>query len=275
MRRKLSLAYLTLPGTHPFDQIRIAKEAGYDCVSLRMIPMDPEKETQLISGKSPDRFRELSEVLRESGLSLLDIELARVREDLRDDFRRVFECAAELGASNVISSVWTEDMDYAADRLAAIAEQGREFGLTINLEYPVISGIRTLDAALKMQKRVGAPNLKILVDVLYAHLNREGGEKIRAAAPESFGIIHLCDAPKAGAQSGDITKVIREGREYPGLGDAKLREILSALPENPCSVELPNLAYTERYGKFEHAKRCLERARALFEEFEKEKEKLP
>ena len=39
MSRKFSLAYLTIPGTAPVDQIRIAKEAGYDFVSLRTIPM--------------------------------------------------------------------------------------------------------------------------------------------------------------------------------------------------------------------------------------------
>ena len=36
MTRKFSLAYLTIPGTHPVDQIRIAAEAGYDFVSLRL-----------------------------------------------------------------------------------------------------------------------------------------------------------------------------------------------------------------------------------------------
>ena len=39
MDRKFSLAYLTVPGTNPVDQIKIAAEAGYDFVSLRPIPM--------------------------------------------------------------------------------------------------------------------------------------------------------------------------------------------------------------------------------------------
>ena len=39
MSRKFSLAYLTIPGICPQDQIRIAAEAGYDFVSLRTIPM--------------------------------------------------------------------------------------------------------------------------------------------------------------------------------------------------------------------------------------------
>ena len=44
MERKFSLAYLTIPGVDPFDQIRIAAEAGYDYVSLR---------TSDLSGKRP------------------------------------------------------------------------------------------------------------------------------------------------------------------------------------------------------------------------------
>lgn len=39
--KQYSLAYLTIPGTQPVDQIRIAKEAGYDFVSLRTIPYAP------------------------------------------------------------------------------------------------------------------------------------------------------------------------------------------------------------------------------------------
>lgn len=37
--RKYSLAYLTIPGTDPVTQIRIARKTGYDFVSLRTIPM--------------------------------------------------------------------------------------------------------------------------------------------------------------------------------------------------------------------------------------------
>ena len=39
MAKKFSLAYLTIPGVNPMDQIRIAKECGYDYVSLRTSPI--------------------------------------------------------------------------------------------------------------------------------------------------------------------------------------------------------------------------------------------
>ena len=39
MTRKISLAYLTVPGMDPLAQVKMASKAGYDYVSLRTIPM--------------------------------------------------------------------------------------------------------------------------------------------------------------------------------------------------------------------------------------------
>ena len=39
MERKISLAYLTVPGITPVDEIRMAAELGYDYTSIRTIPM--------------------------------------------------------------------------------------------------------------------------------------------------------------------------------------------------------------------------------------------
>lgn len=52
MERKFSLAYLTIPGVDPFDQIRIAAEAGYDYVSLRTIPMGRPENLRLVWKKT-------------------------------------------------------------------------------------------------------------------------------------------------------------------------------------------------------------------------------
>ena len=58
MSRKFSLAYLTIPGTAPVDQIRIAKEAGYDFVSLRTIPMHLPGEPEFLLHKDAKLFEE-------------------------------------------------------------------------------------------------------------------------------------------------------------------------------------------------------------------------
>ena len=51
--KKVFPGYLTIPGVDPFDQIRIAAEAGYDYVSLRTIPMGLPGEPQTCLEKRP------------------------------------------------------------------------------------------------------------------------------------------------------------------------------------------------------------------------------
>ena len=53
MTRQFSLAYLTTPGIDPVEQIKTAKQAGYDYVSLRTIPMDLPGDPEFIWRATP------------------------------------------------------------------------------------------------------------------------------------------------------------------------------------------------------------------------------
>ncbi|NLO25829.1 MAG: sugar phosphate isomerase/epimerase, partial [Clostridiales bacterium] len=113
MSRKFSLAYLTIPGTSPVDQINIAAEAGYDYVSLRPIPMHLPNEPLFQFDKDRKLFNDIKQALSANDIGLLDIELARVREDLNvEDYESAFSAAAELGATDVLSSIWSKDKAY-------------------------------------------------------------------------------------------------------------------------------------------------------------------
>ena len=70
MERKFSLAYLTIPGVDPFDQIRIAAEAGYDYVSLRTIPMGLPGEPQTCLEKDPELFKNIKKALTKVRVNL-------------------------------------------------------------------------------------------------------------------------------------------------------------------------------------------------------------
>lgn len=262
MPREFSLAYLTLSGIDPLEQIRIAGETGYDYVSLRTIPMGLPGEPQVVLEKDPQMFRAIRQQLESCRVKLLDIELVRIREDLTDDYRGAFECGAMLGAKHVLSSVWTKDFDFAAERYAKICDQAAEFGLDVNMEFPIVSCMTSFQETVQMQKRVGKPNLKVFVDTLYAHWDELTAEDILSLPEENYGIIHLCDCPQTAA--GGIRSIVREGRAYCGLGQANLVEMLRALPKHPCSIELPNLENKEIYGPQGHAQMCLVAAKALF-----------
>ena len=53
---------------------------------------------------------------------------------------------------------------------------------------------------------------------------------------------------------------------YPGEGAIDIAGMVSALPELPLSIELPNLKRIEELGVEGHARRCLETAKAYFAE---------
>lgn len=263
MARQFSLAYLTTPGIDPVEQIKTAKQAGYDYVSLRTIPMGQEGEPQVHLESDPALMEQVRQTLKDCGMKLFDIELLRIREDLPDDYRAAFEKGAELGATQVLTSVWTRDRSLAVDRYGAFCEQAAQFGLTLNLEFPIVSELKSMQEAMEIQDQVGASNLKILMDMIYVYKTGITPEDIKAVDPSRFGVIHLCDWPADMAGRQDI-EVVRGGRVYCGEGVVDLKGILKALPANVCSIELPNLAKIQARGRLGHAARCLEAAKEFF-----------
>lgn len=263
MAKQFSLAYLTVPGITPVEQIRMARDAGYDYVSLRTIPMGLPGEPQICLERDLEQFRMIRQMLRDCEMKLLDIELVRVREDLPSDYSEAFERGAELGATNVLSSVWTKDHAFAAERYGMICEQAAQYGLTVNLEFPVVSGLTSLADAVALQDQVKMPNLKLLMDMIYVYWDGVTPQDILALDPSRFGLIHLCDCPKDmdGAQ---FVQIVREGRAYCGEGAVNLAGLLQALPEAPYSIELPNIKRIAELGAAGHVTRCLETAKAYF-----------
>lgn len=67
--RKFSLAYLTIPGTHPVEQIRIAAEAGYEYVGLRPIPLNLSNESLFQFDKDRNLFKKQKQHLKKIRLS--------------------------------------------------------------------------------------------------------------------------------------------------------------------------------------------------------------
>lgn len=263
MPRQFSLAYLTIPGIDPVRQIEIAKQAGYDYVSLRTIPMGQQGEPQVHLETDPELARAVEKALKDHDMKLFDIELLRIREDLPTDYRAAFEKGAQLGATQILTSVWTKDYSLAVDRYGAFCEQAAEFGMTLNLEFPIVSEVTSLQTAMEIQDKVGAPNLKILMDMIYVYKTGLTPEMIQAVDPSRFGVIHLCDWPKDMAGR-ELVEVVREGRVYCGEGVVDLKGILKVLPENVCSIKLPNTKEIEARGAAGHAARCLETAKAYF-----------
>ena len=273
MARKFSLAYLTIPGTNPMDQIKIAKEAGYDYVSLRTIPMHLPGEPEFLLDKDPALFEATKAALKEYDMPLMDIELARVRPDLSiDEYKPAFEKAAELGGTDVLGSIWTRDKAWYTETAGKIADMAKEFGLCYNIEFLPWAGVRNLQEDITLIDDLARDNVFVMVDTLHAGRAGVTAKELARTPRKYFRFIHLCDGP-AGPDGDPVLDNIkddlmlwtaREGRMYPGEGVMDIAGMVKAMPEIPLSIELPNLKEIEARGVAGHAARCLEVAKSYF-----------
>ena len=271
--RKYSLAYLTIPGTAPVDQIHIAAEAGYDTVSLRTIPMHLPNEPEFLMHKDEGLFKATKAALQETGMKLMDIELARVRPDLDiNEYEPAFEKAAELGASDVLGSIWSRDIGYYTETAAKVADMAARYGLCYNLEFLPWAGVRNLQEAITLLDELQRKNLFIMVDTLHAGRAGVTAAELRRTDKKYFRFMHLCDGP-AGPNGDPVLDNIkddlmlytaREARYYVGQGCMDVAGMVAAIPGVPLSIELPNLKEMAARGAFGHAKECLDTAKAYF-----------
>ena len=273
MSRKFSLAYLTIPGTNPMDQIKIAKEAGYDYVSLRTIPMHLPGEPSFLPQDDPKLF-----ALKEYDMPVMDIELARIRKDLDiAEYEPAFETAAKLGATDVLGSVWTRDVAWYTETAGKVADMAKKYGLMFNIEFLPWAGVRNLQEDITLIDNLYRDNVFVMVDTLHAGRAGVTGAELARTPRKYFRFIHLCDGPAPeGAECNDtvldnikddlMLYTAREARFYVGEGNVRIADMIKAMPNIPLSIELPNLKEIQARGVAGHAKQCLETAKKYFAE---------
>ncbi|MBO9401820.1 MULTISPECIES: sugar phosphate isomerase/epimerase family protein [unclassified Shimia] len=265
-----SLAHLTLINCTPPELVYIAARAGYDAVSPRFIPMHvPGEFTQ--SPVSKSQVQATKTALTTTGLSVLDVELARITEDVDPrSFERSLEIGGELGAKRMIMSAWTntrDDRDFLIDVYAETCELAAPYGLTIDLEFPSFSRLRTLDEVLDIVTAADQPNGGILVDTLYLHLSRvDLGELLHVPA-NLLHFLHISDClPGIADTRAGMIQLARDARLYPGEGWIDFAGIIERMPPVDYCIELPNQSRVAELGYEEHARRCLTHAKRTFGE---------
>lgn len=262
--RQYSLAHLTVLGCPPPEMTYIAGRAGYDFVSLRIIPFGLPGEENYALAEKPDMLRQTKRALATTGVKVHDIELARILDDMHPTrYLPAMEVAAELGARAVLSSIWTTNIDYAIEKFAEVCDLAKPFGLTVDLEFVPVSGVKTLAGAAHVLRTIKRPNAGLMIDTLHFHRSRDKVEDLEGLPPEWFHFAHICDGPgDMPADPEEMTRIMREGRLYVGEGGVDIAGILNRLPDMVYSIELPNIARVREMGYAEHAFRCLETAKA-------------
>lgn len=263
-----SLAHLTLINATVPELIYVAARAGYDAVSPRFVPMHvPGEFTQ--SPVSKAQIQATKTALSTTGLKVLDIELARITEDCDPrSFERALELGGELGAMRMIMSAWTQtrdDRNFLIDMYGETCDLAEPYGLTVDLEFPSFSRLRTLDETLDIVRAADRPNGGILVDTLYLHLSRVDIGELLHVPSDLLHFLHISDCLPGIADTREgMIQLARDARLYPGEGWIDFIGIIERMPPVDYSIELPNAARVAELGYEEHARRCLQHAKQKF-----------
>ncbi|NMW84388.1 sugar phosphate isomerase/epimerase [Peptoniphilus sp. AGMB00490] len=274
MTFEYSLAQLTVLETSPVEIAKIAAECGYDYVSLRQIYMGVKGEKIYDLRKDKKLMQELKGILKNTGLKVLDIELARIFDGVNiKDYEPAMKTCRELGGKHILSSIWTDNKDFYTEEFAKLCDLAKSNGLTVDVEYVPIAGVNNLKQTVELLNDVNRDNAGIMLDMHHIHRAGDKPEDIAKIPKEWFHFAHLCDAsgeiPK---EKEEMIRIMREARDYVGDGGIDIASILNSMPIVPYSIELPNSAHIKEYGLKGHAQNCLDKAKAYCNKFVKGRE---
>jgi sugar phosphate isomerase/epimerase len=187
-------------------------------------------------------IRETRQRLDDTGLSVLDIEVLRLRPDtrVRDDFGPFLETGAYLGASDLLVTGNDPDHRRLADNLAELADFAGTFGVVPNLEPMPWTDVRDLGEATSVVHRCAGRRVGLLVDALHYDRTDATTADLQALPRDWIRYIQICDGSSPRPTSMDELRYQgRNARLFPGEGSIDLVAMLQALPGVPISIEAP------------------------------------
>ncbi|MBL4756368.1 MAG: sugar phosphate isomerase/epimerase [Rhizobiales bacterium] len=268
MENPISLAFLTTYDVSPLDAVRIAGEAGYDMVGLRLLAAAPSE------GKYPimtDMFlqKAVAKALEATGVQLADIEIARLKAGTNvADFEPFCVLGQRLGARHVLVAGDDPERNRLIQTYGAFCELAGRYGLTADIEPMPWTEVKNLADANQITGAVGYENSGILIDALHWDRSGDTASDISALPANRLHYAQVCDGPRPYDPSdAGMIRIAREARLHPGDGGIDLKAMLRALPTNlPISVEIPNHALARHHAPIERAVMALASTKALMAE---------
>lgn len=254
MKRRIGLAALTVLELPPPEQVSVAADAGYDCVGLRLIPIEGQPY------RHPFDVAEIEGRLADTGVTVLDVEVFRLTPGTSvAGFEPAMAIAARLRATDLLVHGADPDEARLAENWGRFCELAGSYGLAANLEPMPWVDVSTVSKANRIIGAAAKPNAAVLIDAI--HFFRESNSIVDLAGLKTR-YLQLCDAraEKPGSME-EIKRQAREDRLMPGEGGLELRALLEALPADlPICLEIP---YAKPMGALQRARLALESAREL------------
>jgi sugar phosphate isomerase/epimerase len=264
-RRQLSLGALTVLELAPDEMVTCAREAGYDCVGLRLLPATGAEPAWPVVGDTP-LVRAIERRLADTGVRTLDVEIFRLLPDTDvRAFAPALETGARLGATQALAGAYDPDPRRLADRFAALCDLGAPLGLSINIEPMPWTEVKNLAQALRLLEMAGCHNAGLLIDAIHFDRGADVPATIASIPRERLRYMQICDAPAERPTDKDtLIFHARNERLMPGDGALDLKGILRALPHDiPIAVEVPMRTLGQSVGAVERARRIRGKTEAL------------
>jgi sugar phosphate isomerase/epimerase len=247
--------------------VDVAARTGYRYVGLRLAAVTAN-EPRYPLPFDEKLMSETQAALADSGVDVLDIELARLAPETDvTSFIPMLEAGARLGARHVIAQTPDPERNRAIERYARLCELARPLDLSVDLEFITWTDTADLAAATAIVSAANQPNGGILIDTLHFCRSRCSLEALRALPRSWFRFAQVCDAPaQAPTTTEGLIHAARSERLFLGDGGLDVRGILDALPQSiPYSLEIPMNTLARTLGPELRAHMALLAARRYLE----------
>ena len=257
MKRPIGLAALTVLELPHEEQIRVAAQARYTHVGLRLVPVAGQPYQHAFH---PSR---LETSLLENGMRVLDVEVFRLTPETKvADFEAVLEASARLKATELLVHGADPDEGRLARTFGALCDLAARYGLAANLEPMPWVDVSNVAKAMRILDLAARPNGGLLVDAIHFFRAGDMPQALSRVPPAVLRYAQLCDAKaQRPAQMEEIIRQARSDRLFPGAGGLDLRGLLRALPAGiPLSLEVP---VSQKLPPLERARRALDATKAI------------
>lgn len=264
MNYRFSLSYLSTLDVSPPKAVSIAAEVGYDHLGIRLLPASIEGPYPLLTDKA--LLRETKAAMRDTGVTLADIELIRVGPNFQTkETKQFLDRGAELGAMNVLVAGDDPDFVRCSENFAELCEITAQYNMTADLEFMPWTMVPDLMAAKKIIDAVGCDNAGILIDAIHFQRSNTTLAQIASLDPSLINYAQLCDAPSiANPTSEQLIFTARQERLYPGEGDIDFKAFLGALPTDiVLSLEVPHLERAKTRSALQRAQEVMSAAKSF------------
>ena len=256
-RNPIVLAPTTLSQTPPLEYIRIAQEAGYDGIGIRLYP-SPHMAFFPVVG-DPNLEREVRKAVADTDLKVYDILTCYMQPEMDlDAMKRAHEYGASLGAGYALVIGDDPEWGRLVDNFGKLCDNAREFGIVCTLEAPV--NRRTLTSLalnLRLLKDAGRENTGFSIDPVQFMRAGDTPEMLKGIDPAMMPYTQICDTTSTTAMQPYC---------MPGDGVVPLAEILDILPQGlPLSLEYHHR--DQRYTELAWATHAIDGTRRFLRQY--------